>query len=234
MKTLVIVFLSLALTSPARATVLLDVDRQSENANPGAGTELGTALRLLRDAVKREPNNARFKYWYGLALEQDGDNDGAAGMFRAAMDLDPEDADPHRALADMLSKSNRSRPEAISEYRAALRLNPDYPEARRGLGNAIVLTQTIAMLPVLVLAKTDAERRYIQSMHARAAASGIAELRKAIELRPTWSMPHHNLAGALKLFGDISGAMVEYRTACSLEPSNAQYCADARSAETSR
>ncbi len=193
------------------------------------------ALRELRQATVLLPNVGRVHYDYGRALAEDGDRDGAAKEFRLAIQLDPEDPDPHVALAAVLPRA-----EAIGEYRAALRLRPDFAEARRGLGNALLAARLLEMLQVIAKVgagsittkeRESIQRTFLTSTQTRA---GIEEMRKAIELSPRWARPHHDLAAALKLFGDQRSALAEYQIACNLEPANETFCADYRAAQTAR
>lgn len=203
--------------------------------------DVNAALRELRQATVLLPNIGRLHYEYGRALAEDGDTEEAIREFRLASQLSPDDPDPHFALATILTRVASTRPEAITEYRAALRLRPDHPESRRGLGNALLLTQQIEMLKATASAMvaggmTDKQRAYTQSLFSKSpqAQAGFAELRKAIELAPRWAQPHHDLAAAMKLFGDPRGALKEYQLACNLEPTNERFCADYRNALSER
>jgi tetratricopeptide (TPR) repeat protein len=81
---------------------------------------------------------------------------------------------------------------AIAEYRAAIRLNPNYAEAHHNLGNAL-------------RSKGDQD-------------GAIAEYRIAIQLKPDFPEAHSSLGVALKVKGDLDGAIAEYRTALRFDP----------------
>jgi Flp pilus assembly protein TadD len=186
--------------------------------------DVNGAIRELRQATVLLPNVGRLHYEYGRALAEDGDTEEAMKEFRRAIQLTPDDPDPHLALAGILTRADTTRAEGIAEYRAALRLRPEDPESRRRLGNALVRGQTVEMLKQMaeLIEKngrlTAQERALVQDLFAKSPAmrSGLAELRKAIELKPNWALPHHDLAVALKRFGDQRGAVAEYQLACNL------------------
>src|SRR6202140_2984695 len=86
--------------------------------------------------------------------------------------------------------------DAISEYRAALRIKPDFFEAHANLANALK-------------AKGDLE-------------GAIAESRAALRINPNLAEAHGNLGNALKAKGDAEGAISEYKTALRIKPNLAE------------
>ncbi len=84
---------------------------------------------------------------------------------------------------------------AIVEYREALRLKPDYPEAH-------------ATLAFALSGKRDLD-------------SAIGEYREALRLKPDFAVAHNNLGGVLGKKGDWDGALTEFREAIRLQPNYA-------------
>jgi Flp pilus assembly protein TadD len=69
------------------------------------GRDLGRAYELAREAVRMQPDNAKFLTWAGrLALNQDRREEGL-GFIRRAYELDREDHDLALAYADLLARS---------------------------------------------------------------------------------------------------------------------------------
>lgn len=86
-------------------------------------------------------------------------NDGAAAALNEALSLDPEIALTHVTAGWMFFKQN-DYAAAEREYREALRLEPNFPEARRGLAYAVGL-QKLLMRPIQILfIRTQNEQFY--------------------------------------------------------------------------
>ncbi len=74
----------------------------------------------------------------GVAFTCGPVNHGAATTnFQKAIEINPEFADPHNNLANVLVGQNRLE-EAIGHYQKALEINADYVEAHRGLAGVLV------------------------------------------------------------------------------------------------
>jgi tetratricopeptide (TPR) repeat protein len=85
--------------------------------------------------------------------------------------------------------------EAITEYQAALRLDPNLSMAHNGIGSAL-----------------DREHKNIEA---------VAEYREALRLDPTNFIAHTNLGDALHVKGDLDGALTQYTEAARLKPDSA-------------
>jgi tetratricopeptide (TPR) repeat protein len=98
--------------------------------------KLPEAEQTLRDATKRSPENPRT--WYNLALtEMDEANQKAAiEDMRRVLAIDANDPDAHYFVGSLdLSLGNFD--EAITEFEAALKLNPLHCSAQFGLARAL-------------------------------------------------------------------------------------------------
>jgi Flp pilus assembly protein TadD len=100
------------------------------------GRERGAAVAPLRRAVELLPAQSRPRFLLGMALEEAGDWAGAAEALKAAESLDPRDLETKIELATVLSREKRYA-DAEVKFREALGLQPDSPEARRGLAQAL-------------------------------------------------------------------------------------------------
>lgn len=92
------------------------------------------ALDLLQQSVTREPS-APLLNNLGLVREQLGDLSGARNAYEQALAAAPAFAEAHYNLGNLLQKQHLY-PEAIEEYRQALKSRPDYPAAYNNLACA--------------------------------------------------------------------------------------------------
>jgi len=92
-------------------------------------------------------------------------------------------------LGNALSDSGRL-PEAISHYKAALRINADNAQAQNGLGAAL--------------------------FHSGDIAAAIGHFERALKLRPEFAEAHYNLGNALARLGrsDESSHNIARRCGC--------------------
>lgn len=115
-------------------------------------------------------------------------------LFRATVDRVPTSWMAHHILAFSLAKKPGHRTEAIAEYRAALRLNPEFPDSHLGLG--------------VEVAATPAGR-----------AEAVAEYERALTLRPDYAEAHNALGVELARTGEhLSEAITHYERALRIKP----------------
>ncbi len=120
-----------------------------------------------------------------------GDWDGAMTQYRAAIRVDPNDAEAHEVLGIALGNKGDWDGE-IAEEREAVRLKPDDAEAHDALGYAL-------------WRKGDSD-------------GAIAEAREAVRLKPDLAEAHDTLGAALGNKGDLDGEINEEREAIRLKP----------------
>lgn len=111
----------------------------------------------------------------------------------AAVAIAPGRRELHLQLADDLAMAGRFA-EAEEQYRATLRISPDYAEAHNGLGN--LLTRMDGRLP-----------------------EAVAELEEALRLAPAVPDVHNNLGIALLMSGRTPEAIAQFEQALRLNPS---------------
>ncbi|MEO6995063.1 MAG: tetratricopeptide repeat protein [Lacunisphaera sp.] len=115
-------------------------------------------------------------------------------LFRATVDQVPTSWMAHHILAFSLAKIPGNRVEAMAEYRAALRLNPDFPDSHLGLG--------------VELAATPAGR-----------VEAMAEYKRALALRPNYAEAHNALGVELGRTSDrLPAAIAHYEEALRIRP----------------
>ena len=86
----------------------------------------------LREALRLNPTNAETQFNLALALNQQQQWNEAAGLFQKTADLHRADLKAHYEYGVALAHLKKTR-QAMSEYAAALLIQPDFPDALDGL-----------------------------------------------------------------------------------------------------
>jgi Flp pilus assembly protein TadD len=175
----------------AEAHYLLGLVRQNWGKWEDARVSYATALRL-------RPRYAEAQLGLAAVLTRQADQeslDAAILACRKAIELNPAEAEPHFHLATNYTlKSNFES--AAAEYRATLRLRPDYPGARLGLANALVQIRDF-----------DAAAPLLQVLTAE---------------QPEQARVHHLLGMAASKQGHADAAVIHLTRAAALDPDNPQ------------
>jgi len=145
---------------------------------------------------------------------------------------------------DWAARTPASLNRAVGEFRAAVRLDPDYAEAWTGLGETYDLLREYSRMPpsqAYPLARAAAQRALaLDDGLARAhavlafadfwgfhdAASARREFARAVALDPTDEIAHHWFATFLAARGDFSAASRELVKARALDPASPSIAAD--------
>ncbi|MDE2491629.1 MAG: tetratricopeptide repeat protein, partial [Elusimicrobia bacterium] len=143
----------------------------------------------FREAVRLSPERADARMNLGSILESRGDLPGALDSLRRAVELDQTSALYHFQLGTLYRKLGRDG-DAVAEFEAAVRLQPDYEDALLELGCA--LDRRAAASPPEARA----------ALYKEAASS----LRKAVGLKPGDAVARMRLARLDLESGDASGA----------------------------
>lgn len=218
----------------------------------GEITEYYQALQLLQP----DPRDGAYAIRYILAatIEKTGDPEGAVAQYRDLIRLYPQEpyvSGVHLALGKALY-SKRDLPGALVEYKEALRLEPEYPEAHFELGRvledegeldgAITEYNTASNSvwhdgkPGYGLIGNDFSARVDYHRGVSYARQGWLDsaahnLRNAVRELPDNAQMHHDFGQVLerrgdKRRGDPESALAQYRLARDLEPANPQYRSD--------
>jgi Flp pilus assembly protein TadD len=137
------------------------------------------------------------------------------------------DANLHIRLGNSFLEKSQLK-EAISAYRQAIDLKPDYAEAHSNLANALTLAgqtqeaiaacnQAIALNPNLPQARINLGNALRASGHP---AEAVIEYRHAISTSPNIPQAHTNLGNALKDLDQFDEAIAAYRRAIALNPTD--------------
>ena len=115
----------------------LSLDPQHAGAHQNAGRlffalgRFAEAAAHYKQVQQAQPQSGKANYDLGVALAQAGEIEGAIRYFNLALQLDPS-ASSYFNYARFLVTAGRPR-DAIDQLETALRLRPDFPEARREL-----------------------------------------------------------------------------------------------------
>jgi len=147
--------------------------------------------------ASQHPDQPNFLIELGDARRHAGDTSGAIDDYRRALTLDPLSSRAQRRLGAALASVGR------------------LDEARAVLGTAIEREPSNALLyyeQALVEARSGSAER------------AIADLRKALQLRPRFDAAQNTLGSILAQSGDLDSAATAFRAALTINP----YSADAR------
>jgi eukaryotic-like serine/threonine-protein kinase len=86
----------------------------------------------FREAVRLQDDNAVYRKNLGLALQQQGELDGAIGEYKVALRLLPDFVDVHMGLGEIFEFQGK-RDDAIVAYRTASRIRPNFADAHNYL-----------------------------------------------------------------------------------------------------
>jgi len=152
-------------------------------------------VTLYTATLTKNPGCWMAHYNFGIALNDQGDADGAIAHYRQAVALRPSYAEAHYNLGRLLAQKGQLD-EAIVHYEKALEINPADAEAHNNLGATLF-----------------ANRRVDEA---------IAHYRKALEIQPDYADASCNLASALLSNGDLDGAIAYYSACLAILPNQAE------------
>jgi serine/threonine-protein kinase len=202
------------------------------------------AIAVFQDLAHQRPSGVRHLACLGQLLKKRGRAqeardalDRAVAVARAAVGPGPGDLGAHfdlgwalftRADLDLGSAvfTRRDLDEAMTEFREAIRLQPDSIGAHGNLGAALLARgrwgEAIAEFREVIRLQPNDARAH-SDLGASLARQGewaeaITECREAIRLRPDDAEAHNNLSYALRGRGDLSEAITECREALRLQP----------------
>ncbi len=137
-----------------------------------------------------------------------------------ALEIDDTVSEAHAQLAFATMFYDHDWPRAEKEFRRAIELNPNNPNAHRGLAQYFVSNARFdeALAEIERARELDPVSLGINSdkgwyLHfARKPDEAIAQLRKTLELDPNFAVAHFVLGNAYELRGDYDRAIAEYQT----------------------
>ena len=184
------------------------------------------AERHLKQALALAPESAAAQTAWGTFLYASGDYPEAEIALRKAVTLSPTAVAARIHLGDMYLMAFRKPREAATEYREAIKIEPNHPGAHYALGLALSELSDVAgaetelrtaakLSPTNPLAHHALGKLYALS---RQLEKAIAEFDTAIKLAPAFAAPHLEKGHLLLARGDDAGAIKEYGQAQNKDP----------------
>jgi arylsulfatase A-like enzyme/Flp pilus assembly protein TadD len=195
--------------------------------------DMRTAAARLEEIAAQDPALVMVQIEAGLARERLQQYELAATHFRAALQVDPENATAHFDLGISLGNLGHL-PEAAHEFELATKLQPSYSRAYAALGStqaqmgnipaAIAsLDRALAIDPIDLDALLNRSNLYLQ---LREWDKSGQDLRRAVALEPDNAEVHHALGTMAFYQGDFDSALKEYRRAVQLAPRSSSVHSD--------
>jgi protein O-mannosyl-transferase len=152
-------------------------------------------VTLYMATLTKNPSCWMAHYNLGIALNEQGDSDGAIAHYGQALELRPSYAEAHYNLARLLAQKGQLD-EAITHYKKALEINPADAEAHNNLGAALFASGRVD--------------------------EAISHYRKALAVQRDYADASCNLASALVSNGDLDGAIPYYSACLAVSPNQAE------------
>ena len=153
--------------------------------------DLQHAAAIYEQILRHAPAHADALHLLGLVAHQNDRQDAAADLIRKAILSNARNPAYHNSLGEVFRAQGHPA-EARRSYQRALKLKPDYAEARCNLG--VALQQE---------GKT---------------AQAIECYRQALRLNPQLAAAHYNLGNALQVQGEFQSALESYNRCLDLRP----------------
>ena len=155
-------------------------------------------VTLYTGTLTKNPGCWMAHYNLGIALNDQGDADGAIAHYRQAIELRPNYTEAHYNLGRLLAQKGQLG-DAIAHYQKVLEVNPADAGAHNNLGATLFASGR--------------------------ADEAIAHYRKALEIQPDYADASCNLASALLSKGALDGAIAYYSACLAISPDQpeAQY-----------
>jgi eukaryotic-like serine/threonine-protein kinase len=199
--------------------------------NKRTGEALKKSIEYFNQAIEKDPSYALAyagmaeayvllpDYFAGTPQESFPKAKAAA---KKALELDETLGEAHTALAYTLFNNDRNYPESNREYKQAIELNPNYATAHQWYGHEYLLAagrfeEAIAegkraqeLDPLSLIINDNLGEDYF---YARQYDKAIEQLRKTIEMDPSFYYAHLSLGFAYEMQGSFQEALTEYKRA---------------------
>jgi tetratricopeptide (TPR) repeat protein len=198
------------------------------------------AIRHYREFIEHAGKDYRVPLAYvllGRALANQQRFTEAEAAFREVFTMQPNNADAHGGLADVLLAENRF-PEAVEAYGKYLRLAPGNAAAYGSLGRAFIGMDRFedavrAFDQAVKLAPRDAEAQMNLGLALTSLGrldEAIVHYRAGLQIAPNSAPMHSALGAALAADGRREEAAAEFNRAIALDPGNPMVRADIEAA----
>jgi type IV pilus assembly protein PilF len=170
--------------------------------------------------TEKELQGAQIHYDLGVQAQQANDVQGAFKEFQAALSLDPRMAEAHNAIGILLHLSFQKYDDAISHFRTALEIRPNFSEVKTNLGNvfldqsrfdeAIALYEE-ALNDMLYSTPFIAQGNLGWAMYKKGnVAQALDHIKAAVTLNPRFCLGYKNLGLIYDAQGNQEEACRQY------------------------
>lgn len=186
---------------------------------------LREARRLYERVLQADGRCAEAMHLLGTLIGQQGDPARALEWIDKAVAVEPGNALYRKNAAVTLVQLGR-REEAVAAYRKAIESNPDFLEARTGLGGLLTdlgrYDEAIEVLSEAARRRPDSDNAWVQwgraLQHADRPAQAVECYAKAIALNPAQNLAYNNLGVIFDRAGDVEQAIRHFRIALEKAP----------------
>lgn len=192
---------------------------------------LDKAAAILRQMITIDPNRGDVRMLLGTTLALKGIRGEAIEQMAEAVRLNPDSAEAHNSYGRVLSRFVELAA-ARHEFEQALELDPNLADAH--VNFSLILAQ-VGDLPeagehldrAIDLEGNSPNAAYAHYMRAKVwgaqdqVEKAIAELQKAVQLRPDYEEAWSDLGGMRRLALDTNGAVQALQRAVALKPEDA-------------
>ncbi|HEY1985073.1 MAG TPA: tetratricopeptide repeat protein [Terracidiphilus sp.] len=160
-------------------------------------------------------------------LSNKGQFGAAIPAWQKALAMQSDDARSHYVYGETLLRAGKPE-DGITELRAALRLNPHFPEAHNNLGAALAREGNTSESEAQLRLALDDNPDYAEAHYNLGAAflvehrlpEAVAQFQSAIQINPRFAAAHVDLGSAYGAQGHVDEAVAEYRKAIESDPRN--------------
>jgi len=158
----------------------------------------GDAVDVLLEAFRNNPQSYRIMTSYGIALIDAGRNDEALDVLNKAVEI--IDFDPEAWNYIGVAHWNKGELDAaLKAYEKALAIDNNYAIVFNNLGSLHL-------------------SEFLKGKRPEPLSKAVADFRRAIELDPIYASAWNGLGAALKMSGDVDGALAAWKKAVELKP----------------
>ena len=195
------------------------------------GDNLLRAIDFYNQTIARDPNYALayaglgetyilLPYYTGADPKEARPKARAAAL--KALELNPNLAEAHNALAKIAYTADIDLQQAIREHQRAIELSPNYASAHHWLGNGPLAglgrfdeaiaegRRSVELDPLSAINLVDLADTYT---YAHRFKDADAVMKKALEIDPSFAYAHWVYGMILQVSGDLEGARTQYATA---------------------
>jgi tetratricopeptide (TPR) repeat protein len=189
------------------------------------------AVRVLRELIETNPQNADARLLLGSLLMEEGQREESISQLAAAVRLRPRSVEAENALGEAYNKFGDTAA-ARTAFEKAVALNPDYAVAQLNFGQALLAAGESAAAAahldraIHLFGRADdaADAHYLRGKVYTAQGApqeAATQLEQAVSLRPKFAEAWSDLGQARRTLLDDAGALAAFERAVDSNPEDA-------------